>query len=328
MNLHRTARSVTVAALGLISAGLLSAASPDRNSSPYAHIATLPSVVDGQPLQDQAFDSATQRLYIGSNLGLFWSDLSEARPVIKGPLFKKRIRRIELAPDLGRVFYFTETEIGYVDVRNASTEPVTLVAGRDRAVELVYEPTRHEIYVSTETPRILVIDAKTGERASDIRVPGWFATSLEAVPGRVFMNVGSKNGIYQIDAATRTVTPWKITGKVVTPAYLDADPTGRRLFAVYDQFIVVLDVATAREIGRVTTTSRPTIAFDPGTGWLVASWSDWRPRLRIKAFTVDEQGVEEVSQMDNPDLGIIGLEPTSSGFIQNGHNSLLVWARR
>lgn len=213
-------------------------------------------------------------------------------------------------------------------MRNASTEPVTLVVGRDRATEIVYEPTRHEVYVSTETPRILVIDARNGERAPDIRVPGWFATSLEAVPGRVFMNVGSKNGIYQIDSATRSVTPWKFDGRVITPAYLDADPTGRHLFAVYDQFIVALDVATSKEIGRVTTTSRPSIAFDPGSGWLVASWADARPRLRMKAYSVDSQGFKEVGTMDNPDLGIIGLEPTSSGFIQNGYNSLLVWARR
>ncbi len=325
MKLHSMMCLVAIATLGVIPIGPVRAASA---VNAYSSVATLPRVVDGRVLSDFAYDPAAQRLYAASDEGLFWSDLSEASPVMKGPLFRKRLSRIEIAADLGRIFYLGDRgnqEVGYVDIRNGSTAPVTLAEGLSWTSDLVYEPTRREVYVSTRTPRILVFDGASGERAPDVRVPGWYATGLEAMPGRVFMNIGDKNGIYQIDAATRAVTAWPIEGRVVTPAYFEADPSGRYLFATYDQYIVALDVATAKEVGRVTTTARATIAFDPGTGWLVASWADSRPRLRLKAFKVDGQGFTEVGAMDNPALGQWGIEPTSHGFIQQGGHSLLVW---
>ncbi|NQW05508.1 MAG: hypothetical protein HQ485_16005 [Acidobacteria bacterium] len=298
-----------------------------QGTASYATVAALPDVVDGQPLRDFAFDEVARRVYAASDRGLFWSDLNDARPAMKGPLFKKDLLRIEMAPDLGRLFYFTNNEIGYVDLRGASPTPVTLAVGRDWATELVYEPVRQEIYVATRTPKVLVFDARSGERGAEVKVPGWWATSLEAVPGHVFMNVSNKNGLYEIDAATHVAKPWPIDGKLVTPAYLESDPSGRNLFAVYDQFIVAIDVATAKVVGRVTTTAPPVVAFDPGTGLLVASWANAsRRNLILKAFRVDDSGLTEVAEMSNPSRGLLGLEPTSGGFLQKGSHSLLVWS--
>jgi len=333
MTSMRISRLAAPAALGLalISAVYATPAASStqaRSASSYTLVATLPDVVDGQPLRDFAFDDKTRRLYAGSDRGLFWSDLSEENPVFNGPLFRKDIRRIEMAPDLGRVFYITETEVGYLDVRGTSPEPVTVVAGRLWGTELVYEPTRQQVYVATGTSRVVVLDARSGERAPDITLPGWSATGLEAVPGRVFMNVSGKNGIYQIDAATHAVTVWPVESQLVTPAHFEADPAGRTLFAAYDQFIVAIDIASGKQLGRITTTSSPAMAFDPGTGWLVTSWADARPRLRLKAFDVNAQGFAEMCEMDNPALGGFGLEPTAHGFIQRGHKSLLVWAAK
>ena len=58
------------------------------------------------------FDPGVRRLYAGSDRGLFWADLGEAEPRMKGPLFKRDILKIEMAPDLGRVFYLDADEIG------------------------------------------------------------------------------------------------------------------------------------------------------------------------------------------------------------------------
>lgn len=333
MTLTRALHPLVIVSLAILPSTTLSATPVGPieigAASPYLTRATIPDVVDGQPLRDFAYDATARRMYAGSDRGLFWVDLNDASPSIKGPMFKKDLRRIEMAPDLGRLFYFTVDEVGYVDLRGVSPEPVTLARGRHWATDVVYEPTRHEIYVATRSPRIMVFDARAGERSADITLPGWWATSLRAVPGHVFMNIGNKNGLYAVTAATHAVAPWPVDqtdGKLVTPAYLEADPSGRHLFAVYDQFIVAIDVATAKVVGRLTTPAPPVVAFDPGTGLLVASWGDFGPpRLRIKAFRVDDQGFTEVAAMNNPAVGQLGLEPLSGGFLQKGSHSLLVW---
>src|ERR1017187_8207920 len=68
----------------------------------YQVVANLPNVVDGQPFTTLVFDRTAHRLYAGSPLGLYWADLSAAEPQMQGPLVRKYITKIEVAPDLGR----------------------------------------------------------------------------------------------------------------------------------------------------------------------------------------------------------------------------------
>ena len=314
--------ALTVAPLG---ARQVVAPKPRAVDSPvYSMVATLPSTVEGQDLRAFAFDPVSNRLYAGSDRGLFWSDLSEKKPTMKGPLFKKDILRIEVAPDLGRLFFFTYDEFGYVNLRGTS-DPVRL-GPRDWATDLVYEPTQHEIYVGTRSPKVRVFDARSGERRADIDVPGFWGHDLEAIPGRVFLGVEGKSGLYVINAATHALAPWPVKGRIVTPVVIEADPSGKNLFVAYSQDIVAIDTATATVVGRVITSTPAAIAFDPGSHLLLATWDNVPPPNRVVAYRVDETGLSEVARFGNPARGLVGLEPTSRGFIQAGVHSLLVWA--
>jgi hypothetical protein len=319
MSLSRCAMLVVFSG-GLVAPVVARPADP----APYAVIATLPDVIGGQALHTLVFDPVGKRLYAGSQIGLYWCDLSEATPRMKGPLFRKNIRTIEVAPDLGRVFYATPDEIGYADVGRDGA-PVHLANIWARA--LAYEPTRHELYVASRAPVVQVFDARSGEHGVDVSLPGWYGAQLEPIPGRVFLSVGGKDGLYAIDAATHQVAPWPVVGRVVTPATIEADPGGRYLFLAYYREIVAIDVATATVTGRVVMASTPAIAFDPGTGLLLATWhDDSPPPIKVVAFRVDATGLIAVAQLPNPPIGGVGVEPTSHGFIQAGYHGLLVWS--
>jgi hypothetical protein len=294
--------------------------------APYNQVARVPAIVDGQGLTSFAFDPVDQRLYAGSRNGLFWVDLKEREPRLKGPSLRKAIGTIEVAPEAGTLFYTTPDELGYVSIRN--NDPARTLGGRQwRTGRLAYEPTRREMYIGTRERGIVVYDTTNGERGPVIEVPGWFPTALEAVPGKVFFSVANKSGLFVIDAATHAVAPWPVEGKFETPAYLDADPTGKYLFATYDRHLVAIDIASAKVVARMTTATGARIAFDPERRLLImAEHYQGRPLIRLRTYSVDDSGFTEVSELKNPADGTIGLESFRGGFLQQGYRSLLLWS--
>ncbi len=318
---------MNTARIACVLLGVVSLAAPviARQAAPaYAVVATLPSAVDGQPLRTFAFDPGRNRIYAGSNRGLFWIDLSDAQPRVKGPFVRKNILHIEIAPELSRVFYSTPDEVGYVDLDRFG-ESVQLT--RDFVpTDIVYEPSAKELYVALREPKLLVFDARTGRAGDDVALPGWRATQLEAIPGRVFMSLENKDGLYALDTATHHVAPWAVEGRVITPSYIEADPAGQYLFLAFYREIIAIDVARATVVGRAITARTPAIAFDPGERVLLATWNDDPPPTRVVVFRVDAEGLTEAGRFENPRVGEVGVEPTDHGFIQNGHLALLVWS--
>lgn len=314
---------LVVAGLSAAGARVTAAPADTVSSSLYAHVATLPDTVGGQPLISVSFDRTAGRLYAVSNLGLYWVNANEDKPVWKGPMFKAQLTKVECAPDLGRVFFAGRETVGYVDV-NALETPHTMA--RVWASDLVYEPTRKEVYVAYRAPKLQVFSATTGERSGAIDLPSWQGLSLEAIPGRVFLTLPTRDGLYAIDAATHHIGQWPVKGKLVTPAYLEADPSGRYLFASYDKNIVAIDTATANIVGRVTSGWTSAIAFDPGSNLLVATYIEGPAPQKVGAFKVDANGLSLVGAFENPTRGLTGVEPLSNGFVQRGTHSLLVWS--
>jgi hypothetical protein len=308
----------------LVLAAAVSTVAAQKESAPvYTQVASVDAGVGGQPFRSLAFDAKANRLYAGSDRGLFWVNVNEAKPVWKGPMFKQDITHIEFAPELNRVFFTTVDDVGYVNT-NALGEP-KLIANV-RASDMAYEPTRREIYVTSRSPRVEVFDGATGEPGAVVELPGWLGYELEAIPGRVFLQQGKTPGIFSIDAKTHALAAFPTSGKVNTPAHLEADPAGKYLFVAYYQNIVALDAASGKVLGRAALPSTARIAFDPGAGLLVATWADEPTPVRVAAFRVDAKGLIEVSQFKNPRVGGIGVEPTSHGFIQVGVNRLYIWS--
>lgn len=294
--------------------------------APYVQIATLPRVVDGRGLLSFAFDPTTSRLYAASDYAVFQADMKAALPTLK-PLVTRRISRIEIAPEVGRLYFLGIDEIGYIDLRSASPEPVQLLA-HNAPTDLTYESSKQELYVSTFRGPVLVFDAKTGERGPAIEVPGWTARALEGTRGRVFLIMDRKHGLYSIDPATHTLAEWPVAGSISTPARLEADPAGRFLFMASEREIVAIDIARATVAGRFVTYMTPAIAFDPETNLLIATWDDDPPPTRVVAFRVDENGLGARAQLENPAIGRSGLQSMYGGFMQRGVRDWIVWRKR
>jgi hypothetical protein len=307
----------------LLVAGTVSALPAQTPASAYTQVSIADSSIGGKVLSTLAFDAKANRLYAGSRLGLFWVNVADAKPVWKGPMFSMDIRHIEFAPQLNRVFFIGIDGVGYVDV-DALGAPKMI--SKMIASDMAYEPTRREIYVTSRAPRVDVFDGATGEPGAVVDLPGWLGIGLEAIPGRVFLMQGKVPGLFAIDAKTHTLAPFKTSEKITTPVYLEADPAGRYLFATYYQTIVAIDPASGKVLGRKTVPTNAAIAFDPGSGLLIATWADEPTPVRVAAFRVDASGLTEVSEFKNPRVGGIGVEPTSHGFVQAGVNRFYIWA--
>jgi hypothetical protein len=292
----------------------------------YAPVSSVDAKVDGRMLGSLAFDAKANRLYAGSDRGLFWVNVADAKPVWHGPAFKMHITHIEFAPELGRVVFATlDDGVGYV-ATDALGEPK--IIADVRASDLAYEPSRREIYVTSRASRVEVFDGATGERGAVVDLPGWVGAGLEAVPGRVFLMQAKTPGIFMIDAKTHALSPFVTSESVTTPVHLEADPSGRFIFAAYYQNIVAINAMTGTVVGRATTDYTPAIAFDPGTNLLVATAQQDLSDIKVVVYRVDADGLSEVSHFKNPSAGLVGVEPTSRGFIQRGMNRFYIWSAR
>jgi hypothetical protein len=297
---------------------------PLAGSDGYRIVSTLPDVMDGQPLMSLRYDRVSHRLFAGNRVGVYSADLSVAKPKMTGPIARGLVSAIEVAPDLGRVFYAGATEIGFVD--EAGGKGVTIA--RHYANSLAYEPTQHELYASFALMnKVSVYDAQTGHFKEDIKLPGWSAFQLVAVPGKVFMLLQGKDGIYDIDPASHKVEPWSVEGKLTTPGRLEVDPNGRYLFFTRIGEVDAIDIASQREIGHIGLYGEPSASFDPDSGLLVVGWLGNSPEQRdvLQVLRPTNDGLLPVATLDNG-AGGTTLVRSHYGFIQHGSHEFLVWS--
>jgi hypothetical protein len=299
------------------------------DNAPYAQVGRLPSVVDSESLVNFVFDPVGRRLYAQSLGGVYWVDVRAREPHLNGPILPSRSGAIEIAPDLGRLYFsIDEEKFGYLNLLT-SAPPKTLVGREWRGGRLVYEPTRKEIYTPTRFrgETMAIYDADTGERAAEVRLPGYRVTALEAVPGKVFFSVENKSGLYVIDAATHSVAPWPINGQLVTPAQLEADPAGQYLIGQYERHVVAIDIPSATVVARLTTAGPASFAFDPASRMLVVAAREHpdHPRVRLRTYSLTANGFTQVAELKNPSEDQAGLYSMHGGFLQRGHRSLFLW---
>jgi hypothetical protein len=323
--IHRwlPATGLLVAVLGL---GLGLGLAPAAAEHEYRIVARLPSIMDGQPLNWLRFDPTSHRLFAGNLVGLYSADLSAATPKMIGPVAARpHLHAIDVAPDLGRVFYAALDEIGYLDENGGKPVKISTLNGSG----LVYEPTKHEIYTTTlfnGSAYMVVFDARTGQLRTSVKLPGCCPFNLQAIPGTIFFLLGDEDGIYAIDANTHDVARWPVTGSLVTPGNLEADPSGRYLFLARAREIDAIDVATHTVTGRLSMPGTASIGFDPSSGVLIAAWpelSERRDELAVLQPTAD--GLTKVGILKN-DAGGTQIVRTNYGFIQQAYNAFLIWS--
>jgi DNA-binding beta-propeller fold protein YncE len=311
-------RSLAVALL--LVAGLAAQSEPPA----YRQTGSVPALVNGNPLTTFAFDAAGRRLYAGSRDGLFWLETDAPKPEWHGPTFRTAVLQVRFAPELRRVFVMTLEAVAYVDV-DALNHPHEFAKVRARSI--VYEPQRQELYVSYGAPSVTAFNGRTAEPSGTIDIPGWYGILQEAIPGRVFLTLPDKPGLYVINANSHHVGPWPVEGDIVTPAAMEVDPQGRYIFLAYDRNVVAIDTATAKVVGRLTTVSTGSIAYDPGANLLIVMGVTQEPPVHLKAYRVDDTGFTLVATLDNPKSASgTSIEPTNNGFIQRSNYSWLLWS--
>ena len=186
--LHPTSR---IAGLALAALTLLTPVAARQAAAPsYTMVATLPSIIDGTGVRSLRYDATRNRLYTAVQSGLFWVDLSEKTPRVKGPFVRKNIVKIEFAPEVEKIFYMTADEVGYADLDRFG-ESKTL-KGDLTPIDIVYEPTRKELYVATRDQRLIVFDGVSGRAGDDVPLRDGSRPQLEAIPGRVFVLAGGQ----------------------------------------------------------------------------------------------------------------------------------------
>jgi hypothetical protein len=307
---------VLVAALGL---------APAIAETGYRIVARVSSVMDGQPLTVVRFDPTSHRLFAGNKVGLYSADLSAAALKMAPLAQKPWVGAIDVAPDLGRVFYTAVGEIGYIDENGGTPVKISTL----HASGLAYEPTRHEVYTATEfngSPYIVVFDAQTGQLLTSVKLSIGTPFGFQAFPGSVFFFIDGQDGIYAIDANTHVVARWPVTGSLVTPGNLEVDPSGRYLFLARAREIDAIDVATHTVTGRLSMPGTASIGFDPSSGVLIAAWpelSEQRDQLAVLRPTAD--GLAQVGTLKN-DAGGTQIVRTNYGFIQRADKEFLIWS--
>ena len=121
-----------------------------------------------------------------------------------------------------------------------------------------------------------VIDAKSGNVAATIPLPGKPEFSVADGKGKIYVNIEDTNEIVEIDTAKATVTKKYSLSPCQEPSGLAFDAKNRRLFSVCSNRLMAVSDPDA---GKVVAT--PAIgagsdgaAFDPGTGYAFSSNGD------------------------------------------------------
>ena len=241
-----------------------------------------------------------------------------------GPLTHAFVQSVEVAPDLGRVFYSGPTEIGYVDEQGG--KGVTLEP--HYAGSLAYEPTEHELYASFELlPEIAIFNARTGRLATRLKLPGWSAFQLVAVPGKVFMLLKDKDGMCTIKRHNPPSS--RLGPSKASPRRADLKPTRttNALFFTRENEVDAIDIARQTVIAKISVSGEPSVSFDTDSGLLVVGWLHSSPQkfdvLQVVRPTGD--GLIPVTSLSN-EAGGTELVRSHYGFIQHGFHEFLLWS--
>jgi DNA-binding beta-propeller fold protein YncE len=282
----------------------------------YSVTATIPLGL--QPYTDLDANPETGRVYLAFRDGL---RVVDTKTGTIGP-HQKQLETsgaIELAPDIDRIFAeIDDVSIGFIDMRSYHL---------DRAVPiefpgtLFYEPRTEELYVfSLHSPEVRIFDGRTGDQKRTLDLPGWGGVGVLKTPGRIYVNVPPKVGLYVIDTAERRVTRFPMPPGIDLPSNrftLVANASGSRLFASDDHEIVAIDAETGARIARVVTNrDGAALAYDPVADVLLARVGsvDWQQGV-LASFRLDGSRLLPVATQTLPVEG--GGIPfvTGAGFV-------------
>ena len=221
-------------------------------------------------------DSAARRLYVSHATHVVVVDL-DLNKVVGDIPDTPGVHGIAIAPELNRGFISNGrgNNVTIFDVK--TLKPTGKAATGENPDSIRYDSVSGRVFAfNGRSKNATAIDAKSGNVAATIALPGKPEFSGADGKGKVYVNIEDTNEIVEIDATKATVTKKYSLSPCDGPSGLAIDAKNRRLFSVCSNRLMAVSDPDA---GKVVAT--PAIgggsdgaAFDPSTGYAFSSNGD------------------------------------------------------
>jgi DNA-binding beta-propeller fold protein YncE len=287
---------------------------PPASAPAYSLTATVPIGLQGYTDLDE--DPATGRIYLALRDGLRVVDPATGE-IGTQQRHLEMSGTLEVGSDINRIFAeINDDYVGFIDLRSYHLDHLVPVESPGR---LVYEPATEELYVfSAREPRVFIFNGRTGDQKRVIDLPGWGGDGLLKTPGKIWVVVPPKRGLYVIDTAERQLKEFPMSTPLRNlPARFEiaADAAGRVLYALDDFRILAVDAESGQRIASAQRGAK-TLMYDDASGLLMAHLSEPdHPLMKLVAYRLEGDTLVRVSEQRLPLEG--GLYPfqTTRGFV-------------
>lgn len=223
--------------------------SAQTNKDQYKVIKTIPVAGDGS-WDYLNVDPSAGRLYISHGTCVQVLDLKDEKLI--GTIDNTQgVHGIALVPEFKKGF-ISAGRLDTVVVFDLETLKITgkIAVGKNPDA-IIYDPFSKRVFVfNGRSNDCSVIEAKTGQVAETIKLPGKPEYGVSNLKGKMFVNIEDKSTIVRIDAKTLiTDMEWKLDpGK--EPSGLSYDPKSKYLFSACSesQLLVVMNSENGKVI--------------------------------------------------------------------------------
>src|SRR5262249_39468254 len=221
-------------------------------------------------------DSAARRLYVSHATHVAVIDL-DANKVVGDIPDTPGVHGIAIAPELNKGFISNGrgNTVTIFDLKTLKTAGTAATGENPDSIR--YDALSGRVFAfNGRSKSSTAIDAKSGNVAATIPLPGKPEFSVADGKGKVYVNIEDTSEIVEIDVAKLMVTkkyslsPWE------EPAGLAIDTKTRRLFSVCsNRLMAVSDPDSGKVVATPAIGARSDgAAFDPGTGYAFSSNGD------------------------------------------------------
>jgi hypothetical protein len=221
-------------------------------------------------------DSAARRLYVSHATHVVVVDIDSNKVVGDIP-DTPGVHGIAIAPELNRGF-ISNGRGNNITIFDLKTLMATgMAAAGENPDSIRYDSVSGRVFAfNGRSKNATAVDAKTGNVAATIALPGKPEFSVADGKGKVYVNIEDTNEVAEIDAAKAIMTKKYSLSPCEGPTGLAFDAKDRRLFSACSNRLMAISDPDA---GKVVAT--PPIgagsdgaAFDPGTGYAFTSNGD------------------------------------------------------
>jgi len=222
-----------------------------------------------------AVDSANRRMYVSHGASVEVVD-PDAGKVVGTISQLHGVHGIAIANDLNKGFITNgqSNSVTIFDLKTLAKEGEPATGKNPDAV--CYEPKTKRVFTMNHSGNDATsIDAKSGEVLKTFPLGPAPEFCVADGAGKLYTNLEGSSEVVEIDAAKNEVTRRASVLPCEGPSGLAIDVKGKKLFAVCDKVMAVVDIPTLKVVASPAIGNSPDAAgYDPGTGLAFASAGD------------------------------------------------------